>query len=118
MKTAEQTLDDSMLKQGFRMGWIPDTKQAVINAMKDYLEEQWLPLSESPNDSSYHLVSWELPNPDETKPNVKGLTVGIFDYLDKKEWYRDTDNGVRIPINGAVEWMPFPKPRNLKLLNH
>lgn len=81
MKSPEQVLDETMLQKGIRIGWIPDTKQAVIKAMENYLEEQWLPLSESPNDSSYHLVSWELPNPDETKQNIKGVTVGIFDKI-------------------------------------
>ena len=109
MKSTEQTLDETMLQQGIRMGWTPEAKQAVMKAMENYLDEQWRPLSESPNDGSYHLVAWELPSPDEDKPNVKGVTSGIFDYLDKKEWYRDA-NGFRIPINGATKWMPFPKP--------
>ena len=112
MKSAKQTLNETMRQQGIRMGWIPETKQAVIKAIENYLDEQWLPLSESPDDGAYHLVAWELPHPDEDKPNVKGVTVGIFDYLDKKEWYRNA-NSFHIPINGATEWMPFPKPRNI-----
>jgi hypothetical protein len=109
-KSTEQVLDETMLEQGIQMGWDSHTKQAVMKAMENYLEEQWLPLNESPHDGSYHLVSWELKHPDETKSNIKGVTVGIFDYLETQQWYID-ENGFRIPINGAIEWMPFPKPR-------
>lgn len=74
---------------------------------QSHLDSQWLPLSKSPDDGAYHLVAWELPHPDETKPNIKGVSVGIFDCLEKKEWYQDK-NGFRVPIKGATEWMPFP----------
>ena len=58
MKSTEQILDETILQHGIRMGWIPEAKQAVLKAMENYLCEQWLPLSESPNDGSYHLVAW------------------------------------------------------------
>ena len=105
MKTTEEFLDTKLKEKGFRIGWTPESKQAVMEIMQEYKDLEWVSVKEKlPDDLSYHLVKWELehPYPERGQATVKGTRSAMCEIYKDKKWYGE--NG--IPVNGITHWMP------------
>lgn len=101
MKTAEQHLEETLAKHNLRMGWIPDCKNTVIDAIETFALQNtankpiWISVESKdnlPKNLQYHLVRWELPHPEEGKPNVKGIRSAMCRIYGDQKW--EGENGV------------------------